>query len=227
MDGQEMRTMRERHKMSRKQLAEMLGVSENRVRTIERGGELREAEESALSELTADSPPPDELPEPPYEPGRDGVEDEHDDDDDDPKPRRRRSAPRKRGLTGWQQEASEKLIALTQGTYEEIEINGEKVTIPIPGMCAVVHRFDTYDAAVLYHGAPGFWVATVKIAPRHPWLKGMLDFLTLGGDYNEFTRAVLAIAIPMLMHHGMIPLPQAPAPQPSLNGDESPPPEYL
>ena len=221
MNGEEMRTLRKQHKMTQPQLAELLGVSTSRVRTIERGAAIREDEESALSELTAvEPPPPDELPEPPYEPGAEPPEA---DDDEEAKPKRRRSTPRKRGLTGWQQEASEKLIALTQGTYETLEINGETVTIPIPGLCAVINSIDPYDAAVVYHGSPAFWVATVKVAPRHPWLKGIIDLLTLGGDYNELTRAVLGIAVPILMHHGMIPLPAMAAPQTALNGDEPEP----
>jgi hypothetical protein len=89
----------------------------------------------------------------------------------------------------------------------ELEVNGQPVQVVIPGLCHLIATVDSYDAQVVANGSPALCVALVRVAPRHPWLKTILDTLAMGGDYGELSRAALAIAVPLLVHHGVIPIP--------------------
>lgn len=214
MDGAQIKELRARHKLTQQAMAELLGVTRDRVRALERGSQATEDEDALLAEWSdrpasdGDPPPPtlDELPVPPYDPGSDGEPEPEEEEPAAPK-RRRRSGPRSKRLTGWQEETVLRLVALTQGSVEVLEVNEQRFEFRIPGLCDAIAQFDQFDAGVVSNGSPALWTALVKVAPRHPWLKGMLDLLTMGGDYNELTRAVLAIAVPILIHHGVIPVP--------------------
>lgn len=226
MDGPEIKALRKKHGMTQKQMAELLGVNTARVASLERGRPMREAEEARLSEWSGDGgePAPDDLPEPPYDPDRAPPVDEDEEEGREAPKRRRRPAPRKRGgLSAWQEETAIRLTALVQGERVAIEVNGQVTEIVIPGLCALIAVADPFDAAVVGQGCPAFFVALVKVAPRHPWLKAILDALSMGGDYNELARASMAIAIPIMIHHGMIPMPRPVVPAAVENGQPEEP----
>lgn len=210
-----MKALRERHQLTQKQLADILGTSPQYVSHMERGEKISDQMIARLSEWDGNDDEPaaklDELPEPPYNPGEqpEPSPDSGSGDDEEERPRRRRSSsPRRKTLTAWQEEAALRLIALTQGEKTILEVNGQQVEIVVPGLCHLIAQADQYDAAVVGNGAPAFWTAVVKVAPRHPWLRSIIDMLTMGGEYGELSRAALAIAVPILMHHGVIPMPR-------------------
>ena len=142
----------------------------------------------------------DDLPDPPYNP----VDEPEEEEPAEKKTRSRRSSPRRKGLTVWQEETAQALVGVVCGSDESLEVNGSKVDFRIPGLCDLIARIDPFDANVIYGGTPGLSVALVKIAPKHPWLKGGLDMLVSGGEYRELTQAVLAIIVPIALHHGML-----------------------
>lgn len=230
MTGEEMRELRKRHGMTQDQLAGLLGISREQVSHIENDRvQASEQVQARLSEWNGsgdgdgaqgDGTPLDALPEPPYDPDKappSADEDEAEAPEPSPRRRRRSSSPRAKKLTAWQEETAVRITTLIQGERVAIEVNGQVSEVVIPGLCTFLAAADEFDAAVVYQGAPALSVALVKVAPRHPWLRSFLDLLSMGGDYNELTRAVLAIAVPVAIHHGMIPLPR-PQVQPAVDG---------
>lgn len=221
MTGQEMKELRRRHGLSQARLAELLGISRTQVSQLEReDGEVSQGLEVQMQEWALDDdetrgvePPPDEPPAPGVNPAQ--TPDPVLDEDEKPKRQRRARGPQKRKLTGWQTETAEGLVALFQGTVETLEVNGEPQQIVVPGLCHLIGRFDPFDAQVVAAGMPALSVSLVKVAPRHPFLRRTLEMLTAGGDYQELAQASMAIALPIMLHHGMLGSP----PQAGLNGD--------
>ena len=198
--------------------AKILGVSLDYL-TFDRSAD------TAAGTLTFDEdeaagaePLPDEPPAPGVNPA--GTPDPLlEEEEEKPKTRRRTRSPQKRKLTGWQTETAEGLVALFQGTVETLEVNGEPQQIVVPGLCHLIGRFDPFDAQVVAAGMPALSVSLVKVAPRHPFLRRTLEMLTAGGDYQELAQASMAIAFPIMLHHGMLGKPAAAG----LNGDGPPP----
>lgn len=231
MTGEEMRAIRERHGLSRRELAEILGTTDEAIRAIERyDRRLSDTAEARLSEWRdQDGKPPaaapadgdgepaegdddgrrrDALPEPPYNPADQEPDDDADGDTEKPKrtTSRRRSTgtTQRKRLTPWQEQTAASLIGVFQGTLETIEVDGNTHQFQVPGLCHLIAKADPFDAQIVYQGIPGLAVATVKIAPRHPWLKGALDMASAGGDYRELIQASMAIIVPIALHHGLL-----------------------
>lgn len=233
MNGAELKELRKRHNLTQREMGELIGVTQTRVSELERSGDdLRDTEAVAASEWAAGEPGEpeqvqpevtevvDELPSPPYNPAEHEAEPDEQ-EEEKPKPRRRRaSSPKSRGLTTWQNETAQSLIALFCGEQVTLD-TGQQVSIP--GLCHLLAQVEPYDARVIFDGMPAFAVALVKVAPRHPFLKGLLGLATASGDYQELFQASVAIMLPIAAHHGMLPSPPPPVVEagktdPSQNG---------
>lgn len=238
MSGDELKALRASHRLTQYEMAKLLGVSKSRYGELERdsppiagdyldqargklaasGDEQREGDAGQPVDAAdmSGGGPADELPQPPYNPA-----DHADDDDDDepaeekPKKRRRRTTSRGRTLSAWQTETMTALNGLVLGASETVEIDGRSQTVTIPGLAHLLAQAEPYDAAVLANGWPGFTLALVKIAPRHPWLKGVLSMATAGDDYRELVAATLVIVVPIALHHGALGEPVLPMPGPA------------
>lgn len=220
MTGAELRALRETHKLSQVKMAALLGISRSRLRLLEeRGGELKPVEQARLSEWDTDAPEvgdageagetddgvPDALPDAEPLDAADAPEPEAGE-----RPKRKRAAsPRRRALTGWQEETAAALIALFNG--EQLTLETGQVVF-IPGVCHFLQQVEPYDAQVVAAGMPALAVALVKVAPRHPFLRSLLTAATGAGDYQELLQAAALIALPILAHHGLF----GPAPIPTL-----------
>lgn len=243
MSGDELRTLRAAHKLSQARMAELLGISTTRYGELEResppiaddyldrargkfaaaglddDADLVEEEGGDADDVHTAAPgvggPADELPQPPYNPADHAGEDDDEEQaaEEKPKKRRRRTTSRGRSLTAWQTETMTALNGLVLGASETVEIDGRTQTVTIPGLAHLLAQAEPYDATVLANGWPGFTLALVKIAPRHPWLKGVLSMATAGDDYRELVAATLVIVVPIALHHGALGAPALP-PQP-------------
>lgn len=213
MDGAQMKALRQRHGMTQKQLAEILGVSPSYVGNLEREhAPMTERIGAKLSEWDGGEPDLDELPEPPYDPGY--VADGADEEESQPSPRSKSSAPTVRKLTAIQKEAAVMLETLLRG--QAIEIPNADQPLVLPGAAHLVHAvWCPICANVLGAAAPAVSVAVVRAYP------GLAHMLARPEGAKAELVIVLAtqVAIPCVMHHIHLGGHGEPSPNGAVGGD--------
>lgn len=82
---------------------------------------------------------------------------------------------------------------------------GRKFGEMLAAIGGVLSLRDPHCGTVIVNGAPALGKALGGVARENPRVLAMLDGLTKGGVYGELVFAVLAIALPIAEHHGVLP----------------------
>lgn len=69
----------------------------------------------------------------------------------------------------------------------------------------LVSAFEPYDGRIILNNADNLAASWAKVAERHPQFRQAIEGMEAGGVYGAAILSLLMVALPILLHHGMLP----------------------
>lgn len=81
----------------------------------------------------------------------------------------------------------------------------KEITTSVQDVGRLVALFEEYDGTVIFNGAEGFATGWVRVAETNDTMRKVLEGLLQSSAWGAAIGGTIAIALPILIHHNLIP----------------------